>query len=180
MKLVLRTVYVIGDWGDAYWQQRALEQAAASAGVSCLREEMYFPTRKMAEDFAHSVLEHFLAVKEGVVHSSWMIADARDQKRAMDELQGSGAPTFGADILEARRTSEAEYFREDSSVGIRFATEVRVGRKIRRTKTVTVEGEEFSRTVEETVWSSWYKGRPEMASVSVWPHEYLEAVEETP
>jgi len=182
VKFVKRKTWVLGDWTERYWLRRAVEEAYVNHDITGAEldysHDMYFQTRELAEEFAFDALRRYHASGNFDTHgASTGTLNSTDRLRALEEISKfAKIARVGNDLYEKRPVGEPRFvLGEHGTPTLIQDVEVRIGGTVRTVKTVTVDGEEFSKTVEERVWSSWYPGFPVEESISVWSHETIEA-----
>jgi hypothetical protein len=179
VKFVKRKTWVMGDWSERYWIRSAVEEAYQHHTGTELNHsrDMYFQTRELAEEFAFDALRRYHASGNFDTHgASTGTLNSTDRLRALEEISKfAKISRVGNDLYEKRPVGEPRFvLGEHGSPTLIQDVEVRIGGTVRTVKTVTVDGEEFSKTVEERVWSSWYPGFPVEESISVWSYETIE------
>jgi hypothetical protein len=166
MKFNIRTVWLVGDWDHSYWLRQAVYHTyrELSGTDQDYPDLLHFETRELAEEFALAVLRRF--------HDS-----GGGSTEVWDEPHLSPADLAAAqgEIHNATDTWVESRFVGEPQIGLgqyrsptlTHRVELRLGGTVRTTKTATVDGEVFTKTSSEKVFSSWYPGPSVETSLGV-------------
>ena len=173
MKATTKTYWFL-EHGTGYWMQESIRQVLNSIGCDPNREDIEFPSRETGREFGTAVLRRYVELLNNeVIRANF--SDKGDTKKAMGEV-GINDHTYRQDYrLEGRFIGKPEIrIGEWGKMILHREVEVRVSRGVEVVKTVTVDGEEFTRKTVETAYSSWYPAFPEQVSISIYDGKRVE------
>lgn len=167
MKATTKTYWYL-EHGSGYWMQESIRQVLNSIGGDPYSDDIEFSSRETGREFATAVLRRYIDLLNAEdIRANFY--DKGDTKKAMGEV-GINDHTYRQDYrLEGRFIGEPEIrIGERGQTILHREVEVRVSRGVEVVKTVTVDGEEFTRKTIETAYSSWYPAFPEQVSISIY------------
>jgi hypothetical protein len=171
MQFVRRTRWLVGEIDDPYWIRDAMLLTCQELGDTDT-DNLHFETRELAEEFAFLVLRRFHAegncgveVRRATHLSRADLAAAREAvcgaPNPWTELRAVGEPQLGFDPKHRTPT-------------LTQTVELRLCGTLRATRSVTVNGEVYSKTTEENVYSSWYPVPPVETTLNVYSVDFTE------
>lgn len=179
MNITKRTIWKLDLCVGGFWMQRSASDIAQDLGIHPVElDDVPFTTPEAAVEVGRRVMQKY--VENTPCCYSIGFADREDDDKAHGEV-GLSIPrhlTIPASCArqEARWAGPPQitWDREEGSIVMERATEVRwtVSRNV--LQKMQVEGETWTRQVVETQESGWYRGIPETMSIQVESCEIVE------
>jgi hypothetical protein len=176
MNIKKRTVWGVDAECDNYWLQRACEQVAEELGLTGKwdLDGIIFSTESAAFETAGRVLRAYTELTPHVMRVGFHNRDDAQAAMVSIGLNDWNRSTEGS--CESQYVGEPGITHNDDRNCVQLIrhTETRWVRNAKVTKTVTVEGETYTKESKETTASAWFPGEPVIISVWAYPRELIE------
>jgi hypothetical protein len=173
MNITKQTVWKIETYTEGYWINRAVENLNEELGLkgSGALDEVTFATRETAIEVASLLLRKYV---EAIPHA-WNQghANVSDYKSALAEIGRSLAVRHDVSSTNRWAGEPTISVNENGEVVLTRPSEVQLAVTDKTVKTVTIEGETWTREIEEVRTSAWYPGEVEVVRVGVYSKELV-------
>jgi hypothetical protein len=173
MNITKQTVWNIEAYTEGYWINRAIEGLNEELGLkgSNTLDEVAFATREAAIEVATRLLRKYVEATP----NSWAqgCASVGDYEAALRDIGRSLANRHGVSSATRWAGEPSIGVNEDGEVVLTRPTEVQLAVTTKTVKTVVIEGEAYTREIEDGRTSAWYPGTPEIVRVGVYSEELV-------
>jgi hypothetical protein len=165
MNFTKQILFSLDDWHDNYWLHRAEEEILAEWGVRPWHmDSLRFQTLEAAQNAAIQILRRLAELTPHC--NSPTFESHEDQRVAKDQL--GGRAIVNPPTAEGRWVGDPTFtILEGVNVEMVRPLEVRLVAKGTTIKTVTVDGETYTKEVPDDRHSEWFKGDPERIRLGI-------------